>query len=101
MDANTAALNLMQKWVGSDDKITDMSAFYDALVRALEEAHSGGKKSHVPRNGANLRPVNKPSLRPTRRLTLRSETRATSRTGTHLFYLGSMLVLFGIRISLL
>ena len=49
MDANTAALNLIQKWVGSDDKITDMSAFYDALVKALEEAHSEGKKSLVPR----------------------------------------------------
>jgi len=44
MDANTAALNLIQKWVGSDDKITDMSAFYDALVRALEEAHSEGEE---------------------------------------------------------
>ncbi len=56
MDANTAALNLIQKWVGSDDKITDMSAFYDALVKALEEAHSEGKKSSCRghrRNGAN------------------------------------------------
>ena len=44
MDANTAALNLIQKWVGSDDKITDMSAFYDALVKALEEAHSEGEE---------------------------------------------------------
>ena len=33
MDANTVALALIQKWVGPDDKITDMSAFYDALVR--------------------------------------------------------------------
>ena len=30
MDANTIALNLIQKWVGPDDKVTDMSAFYDA-----------------------------------------------------------------------
>jgi len=44
MDANTAALNLIQKWVGSDDKITGMSAFYDALVKALEEAHSEGEE---------------------------------------------------------
>ena len=49
MDANTAALNLIQKWVGSDDKITDMSAFYDALVKALEEAHSEGEEESVPR----------------------------------------------------
>ncbi len=35
MDANTVALALIQKWVGPDDKITDMSAFYDALVKAL------------------------------------------------------------------
>jgi hypothetical protein len=44
MDANTAALNLIQKWVGSDDKITDMSAFYDALVKALEDAHLEGEE---------------------------------------------------------
>jgi hypothetical protein len=35
MDANTAALNLIQTWVGPDDKITNMSAFYDALVLKL------------------------------------------------------------------
>jgi hypothetical protein len=44
MDANTAALNLIQKWVGSDDKITDMSAFYDALVKALENAQLEGEE---------------------------------------------------------
>jgi hypothetical protein len=33
MDANTAALNLIQKWVGSDDKIADMSAFYEIRAR--------------------------------------------------------------------
>ena len=48
MDANTAALNLIQKWVGSDDKITDMSAFDDALVKALQDARLEGKKSFVP-----------------------------------------------------
>ena len=42
MDANTAALALIQRWVGSDDKITDMSAFYDALVKALTDAHAEG-----------------------------------------------------------
>jgi hypothetical protein len=44
MDANTAALNLIQKWVGPDDKIKDMSAFYDALVKALEDAHLEGEE---------------------------------------------------------
>lgn len=39
MDANTAALNLIQ--VGPDDKIKDMSAFYDALV---EDAHLEGEE---------------------------------------------------------
>ena len=48
MDANTAALNLIQKWVGSDDKITDMSAFDDALVKALQDARLEGKKSLMP-----------------------------------------------------
>jgi hypothetical protein len=42
MDANTAALALIQRWVWSDDKITDMSAFYDALVKALTDAHAEG-----------------------------------------------------------
>ena len=57
MDANTAALNLIQKWVGSDDKITDMSAFYDALVKALEDAHLEGEEEFScrghRRNGAD------------------------------------------------
>lgn len=44
MDANTAALNLIQKWVGPNDKIRDMSAFYDALVKALEDAHLEGEE---------------------------------------------------------
>jgi hypothetical protein len=43
MDANTVALSLIQKWVGPDDKITDMSAFYDALVKALSDAHEEGE----------------------------------------------------------
>ena len=43
MDANTVALALIQKWVGPDDKITDMSAFYDALVKALTDAHNEGE----------------------------------------------------------
>ena len=42
MDANTVALSLIQKWVGTDD-ITDMSAFYDALVKALTDAHKEGE----------------------------------------------------------
>ena len=43
MDANTVALALIQQWVGPDDKITDMSAFYDALVKALKDAHKEGE----------------------------------------------------------
>ena len=43
MDPNTVALALIQRWVGPDDKITDMSAFYDALVKALVDAHAGGE----------------------------------------------------------
>jgi hypothetical protein len=51
MDANTAALNLIQKWVGPDDKITNMSDFYDALVKALEDARSEGEEeSHAEDN---------------------------------------------------
>ena len=41
MDPNTVAL--AQRWVGPDDKITDMSAFYDALVKALVDAHAEGE----------------------------------------------------------
>jgi hypothetical protein len=29
--------------VGPDDNITDMSAFYDALVKALTDAHKEGQ----------------------------------------------------------
>ncbi len=43
MDANTVALALVQKYVGPDDKITDMSAFFDALVEALSDAHNEGE----------------------------------------------------------
>ena len=43
MDPNTVALTLIQRWVGPDDKITDMSAFYDALVKALVDAHAEGE----------------------------------------------------------
>ena len=43
MDPNTVALALIQRWVGPDDKITDMSAFYDALVKALADAHAVGE----------------------------------------------------------
>ena len=42
MDATTVALSLIQKWVGPDE-ITDMSAFYDALVKALIDAHKEGQ----------------------------------------------------------
>ena len=43
MDANTVALALVQKYVGPDDKIADMSAFFDALVEALSDAHNEGE----------------------------------------------------------
>jgi hypothetical protein len=43
MDPNTGALALIQRWVGPDDRITDMSAFYDALVKALVDAHAEGE----------------------------------------------------------
>ena len=43
MHANTVALALIQRWVGPDDKITDISAFYDALVKALVDAHAEGE----------------------------------------------------------
>ena len=38
MDATTVTLALMQKFVGPDNKINEMSDFYDALVKALEGA---------------------------------------------------------------
>jgi hypothetical protein len=44
MDATTAALSLIQKWVGADDKITDMSGFYDDLVKTITEAHKEGEE---------------------------------------------------------
>jgi len=37
------SLALVQKYVGPDDKITDMSAFFDALVEALSDAHNEGE----------------------------------------------------------
>jgi len=57
MDANTAALNLIQKWVGSDDKITDMSAFYDALVKALEDAHLEGEEESHAEDTVEMKPT--------------------------------------------
>ena len=44
MDADSAALFLIQKWVGPDDKITDMSGFYDDLVKAITDAHKEGEE---------------------------------------------------------
>ncbi len=43
MDATTVTLALMQKFVGPDNKINEMSDFYDALVKALEDAHAEGR----------------------------------------------------------
>ena len=60
MDANTAALALIQRWVGPDDKITDMSAFYDALVKALTDAHAEGEDEGQDEAGSE---IDKPSRR--------------------------------------
>ena len=56
MDANTVALALIQKWVGPDDKIMDMSAFYDALVKALTDAHKEGENEGGDEASAELEP---------------------------------------------
>ena len=44
MDPNTAALALIQKCVGPDNKINDISIFYDALVKALVDARADGEQ---------------------------------------------------------
>jgi hypothetical protein len=54
MDANTVALSLIQKWVGPDDTITDMAAFYDALVKALSDAHEEGEDEGQDEASAEL-----------------------------------------------
>ena len=54
MDADTVALALIRKWVGPDDKITDMSAFYDALVKALTDAHKEGEDEGQDEASAEL-----------------------------------------------
>ena len=41
---DTTALAIIQKWVGPDDKVTDMDGFYDALVKALRGAHLEGEE---------------------------------------------------------
>jgi hypothetical protein len=43
MDANTVTVALIQKFVGPDNRINEMSDFYDALVKALEDARSEGR----------------------------------------------------------
>ena len=53
MDATTVALALIQKWVGPDE-ITDMSAFYDALVKALTDAHKEGEDEGQDEASAEL-----------------------------------------------
>jgi len=58
MDANTVALALIQKWVGPDDKITDMSAFYDALVKALTDTHKEGEDEGQDEASAELETTN-------------------------------------------
>ena len=55
MDANMVGLTLIQKWVGPDDRITDMSAFYDALVKALTDAHKEGEDEGQVRIGNHTR----------------------------------------------
>jgi len=58
MDANTVAPSLIQKWMGPDDKITDMSAFYDALVKALADAHEEGEDEGQDEASAELDTAN-------------------------------------------
>lgn len=50
MDATTVTLALMQKFVGPDNKINEMSDFYDALVKALEDAHAEGRDEATQEN---------------------------------------------------
>jgi hypothetical protein len=64
MDANTVALALIQKWFGPDDKITDMSAFYDALVKALTDAHNEGEAEGQDEASAELATTNVASTAP-------------------------------------
>ena len=44
MDANTVTVALIQKFVGPDNRIKEMSDFYDALVKAMEDARSEGRE---------------------------------------------------------
>ncbi len=54
MDANTVTVALIQKFVGSDNKISEMSDFYDALVKALEDARSEGRDEAIAEDKADL-----------------------------------------------
>lgn len=44
MDATTVTLALIQKFVGPNNRINNLSDFYDALLKALEDAHSAGRE---------------------------------------------------------
>ena len=50
MDATTVTLALMQTFVGPENKINEMSDFYDALVKALEDAHAEGRDEATQEN---------------------------------------------------
>jgi len=49
--------------VGPDDKIMDMSAFYDALVKALTDAHKEGEDEGGDEASAELAPQTQLPLR--------------------------------------
>jgi hypothetical protein len=43
-DARQIAHDLIQRYIGPDNKIMDMRSFYEALVQTLQEAHQQGWK---------------------------------------------------------
>jgi hypothetical protein len=46
-DAQQIADGIIQSYIGPDHKVTDMRAFFGALVLALEAAHQQGWKDCV------------------------------------------------------
>jgi hypothetical protein len=43
-DAQQIAHDLIQGYIGPDHRVMDMTRFYEALVKALQEAHRRGWK---------------------------------------------------------
>jgi hypothetical protein len=52
MDADTTALAIIQKWIRPDDKVKDMTGFYEALVEALRAARSEGEEEANAEEGS-------------------------------------------------